>query len=103
MRHVVQLMYLMLPAYLANMTPPFARYWTGWNHPFSRRWLGAHKTVVGFCAGGVVAVAVTFMQSAVNWHQGLLPLCPESDEVPPRINAMHNSSVQSVSGVLIVE
>ena len=45
-QHVLQLVYLMLPAYLANMVPPFARYWPGWNGPISRRWLGDHKTVV---------------------------------------------------------
>jgi len=73
MRHVLQLVYLMLPAYLANMTPPFARYWTGWNYPISRRWLGDHKTIVGFFAGLIVAVAVTFVQSTVNWGDGLLP------------------------------
>jgi CDP-2,3-bis-(O-geranylgeranyl)-sn-glycerol synthase len=73
MRHVVQLVYLMLPAYLANMTPPFIRHWTGWNRPISTKWLGDHKTVVGFCAALIVAVTVTLMQSAVNWRDGLLP------------------------------
>src|ERR1700687_2831286 len=37
------LMYLMLPAYLANMAPPFTRFWRGWNRPISRKWLGEHK------------------------------------------------------------
>jgi CDP-2,3-bis-(O-geranylgeranyl)-sn-glycerol synthase len=71
--NVLQLVYLMLPAYLANMAPPFARYWPGWNRPISRRWLGDHKTVVGFCAGVAVALAVTFVQSKVGWSGGLLP------------------------------
>jgi hypothetical protein len=73
MRHVVQLVYLMLRAYLANMTPPFVRHWTAWNRPISTKWLGDHKTVVAFCAGLIVAVTVTFRQSAVNWRDGLLP------------------------------
>jgi CDP-2,3-bis-(O-geranylgeranyl)-sn-glycerol synthase len=71
--HVLQLIYLMLPAYLANMAPPFTRFWPGWNRPISRRWLGDHKTVVGFCAGLVVALVVTFVQSKVSWGGGLLP------------------------------
>ena len=71
--HVLQLMYLMLPAYLANMAPPFTRFWPGWNRPISRRWLGDHKTVVGFCAGLVVALVVTFVQSKVSWSGALLP------------------------------
>ena len=73
MQHVLQLVYLMLPAYLANMAPPFARYWPGWNPPISRRWLGDHKTVVGFCAGLAVALAVTFAQSKAGWSAGLVP------------------------------
>lgn len=63
----------MLPAYLANMAPPFTRYWPGWNRPISRKWLGDHKTVVGFGAGLTVAMAATFVQSKLNWHAGLLP------------------------------
>jgi hypothetical protein len=51
-------MYLMLPAYLANMAPPFARFWPGWNRQISRRWLGDHKTAVGFCAGLGVALVL---------------------------------------------
>ena len=33
---LVQLSYLMLPAYAANMAPPLVKYWRGWNPP-SRR------------------------------------------------------------------
>lgn len=73
MPRIVQLAYLMLPAYLANMAPPFTRYWPGWNRPISRKWLGDHKTVVGFGAGLTVAMAATFVQSKLNWHGGLLP------------------------------
>ena len=57
---ILQLMYFMLPAYLANMTPPFVRFWRGWNRPISRRWLGDHKTVIGFIGGMIVALAVAF-------------------------------------------
>jgi hypothetical protein len=69
--HVLQLMYLMLPAYIANMAPPFTRFWPGWNRPISRRWLGDHKTVVGFCAGIGVALVVAFMQSRIALSGGL--------------------------------
>lgn len=55
----------MLPAYLANMAPPFVHFWRGWNPPINRRWLGDHKTVVGFSAGVVTAVATTFIQSHI--------------------------------------
>ncbi len=63
-------MYLMLPAYLANMAPPFTRFWRGWNRPISRKWLGEHKTVMGLCAGLTVALVVTFVRSKINWHEG---------------------------------
>jgi CDP-2,3-bis-(O-geranylgeranyl)-sn-glycerol synthase len=64
---VLQLLYFMAPAYVANMAPPFVRYWKGWNRPISPRWLGTHKTVLGFAAGVLAAVAVTFLQSRLAW------------------------------------
>jgi len=67
-----QLLYLLLPAFLANMAPPFVKYWPGWNHPISVRWLGAHKTIVGFAIGIVVAIIATFVQSRIDWHGALI-------------------------------
>jgi CDP-2,3-bis-(O-geranylgeranyl)-sn-glycerol synthase len=63
----IQLIYLMLPVYFANMAPPFVKYWTGWNRPISRRWLGDHKTVVGFILGVGVATLTTYVQSLIAW------------------------------------
>lgn len=71
--HLAQLMYLMLPVYLANMAPPFVRFWRGWNPPISVKLLGNHKTVVGFAVGVAVGVAVTFLQSRLQWEGSLLP------------------------------
>lgn len=68
----VQLLYFMAPAYGANMAPPFIRYWTGWNRPISEHWLGSHKTVVGFAAGVVAAVALTFAQWLIAWDASLV-------------------------------
>ena len=69
---VLQLVYFMAPAYLANMAPPFVRYWKGWNRPISRRWLGAHKTVLGFAAGVLAATLVTFVQWLVGWSGSIV-------------------------------
>jgi CDP-2,3-bis-(O-geranylgeranyl)-sn-glycerol synthase len=69
---VARLLYFMAPAYAANMAPPFVRYWRGWNPPISRRWLGTHKTVVGFGLGVLAAVATTFVQSLLAWEGGLV-------------------------------
>lgn len=70
--HVVQLLYFMAPAYAANMAPPFVRYWKGWNRPISQRWLGGHKTIIGFGLGVLAAVMVTFIQSRVTWPGALV-------------------------------
>jgi CDP-2,3-bis-(O-geranylgeranyl)-sn-glycerol synthase len=69
---VIQLLYVMAPAYAANMAPPFVRYWRGWNRPISRRWLGAHKTVLGFTLGVLAAVTTTFIQSRIAWEGALV-------------------------------
>ena len=70
--HVLQLAYLMAPAYLANMAPPFVRYWKGWNRPVSRRLLGTHKTVLGFMLGVVVATLTTLVQWLLAWSGSIV-------------------------------
>jgi hypothetical protein len=47
MEKLLALVYLMPPAYFANMAPPFVKYWRGWNRPIHHAWLGDHKTVMG--------------------------------------------------------
>jgi CDP-2,3-bis-(O-geranylgeranyl)-sn-glycerol synthase len=69
---IVQLVYFVAPAYLANMAPPFVRYWRLWNRPINVRWLGSHKTVVGFGFGVLAALVTTLIQSRIQWRGGLL-------------------------------
>lgn len=69
---VIQLLYFMAPAYVANMAPPFVRYWKGWNRPVSRWWLGEHKTVIGVGTGVLAAILVTFIQARVAWAGALV-------------------------------
>jgi len=69
---LVQLVYLMAPAYLANMAPPFLRFWGGWNPPINSRSLGSHKTVLGAFCGLAAAFTTTFAQSRVQWHGNLV-------------------------------
>lgn len=64
--HVLHLAYFMLPAYCANMAPPFVRFWHGGNRPISRRWLGEHKTVAGFFLGVAAGVAATAAQCVID-------------------------------------
>ena len=72
MFRVAQLLYLMLPVYLANMTPPFVKYWRGWNRPICERLLGSHKTVIGFASGVLAAVVTAFLQSRIGWSGSLV-------------------------------
>jgi CDP-2,3-bis-(O-geranylgeranyl)-sn-glycerol synthase len=69
LNRLLQLTYFMLPAYAANMAPPFLKYWRGWNPPIAPRWLGTHKTVFGFAAGVGVAVLVAWLQSRIAWER----------------------------------
>ena len=73
MMRLLELAYLMLPAYVANMAPPFAKYLRGWNRPISRRLLGEHKTVVGFGLGIVCGVLAAWLQSRIDWRGSLAP------------------------------
>jgi CDP-2,3-bis-(O-geranylgeranyl)-sn-glycerol synthase len=57
----------MAPAYVANMAAPLSRYWRGWNRPISARWLGSHKTVIGFAAGLLGALTTSFVQHAIGY------------------------------------
>lgn len=70
--HLLQLLYFMAPAYLANMAPPFARYWKGWNRPIHECLLGSHKTVVGFVLGVIAGVAATAAQAWIAAPFGLI-------------------------------
>ena len=69
---LLELVYLMLPAYCANMAPPFVKYWRGWNRPIHRTWLGDHKTVMGFTFGVVMGVLIAYVQSQLEIGVGLL-------------------------------
>ncbi|HVC17962.1 MAG TPA: CDP-archaeol synthase, partial [Rhodanobacter sp.] len=64
-QQLVSLLYFMAPAYLANMAPPFVRYWKGWNRPINERLLGSHKTVIGFALGVAAGVLATGVQAAL--------------------------------------
>lgn len=73
MDQLAELFYLMLPTYLANMAPPFVRFWHGWNPPIHRRYLGEHKTVIGFMLGVGAGIAAAFFQLRVASVDGKFP------------------------------
>ena len=72
MTRVIDLLYMMLPIYAANMAPPFVKYWRGWNRPISERWLGSHKTVLGFFLGIAAAILTALLQSRIHWQGNLV-------------------------------
>lgn len=67
---VLELAYLMAPAYLANMAPPFARYWRGPNPPLDEPLLGANKTLGGFLLGIAMALLTAAAQAASPFAAG---------------------------------
>ncbi len=69
---LAQLAFAMTPAYAANMAPPFVKYWPWWNRPINARWFGAHKTVIGFAAGVIVAIVVVYLQHRLDWSGWLI-------------------------------
>jgi CDP-2,3-bis-(O-geranylgeranyl)-sn-glycerol synthase len=93
---LVEVVYALLPAYVANMAAPFAKFWPGWNRPISHRWLGDHKTVVGFLLGIAAAILTSYLQSRsssslpgfepANW---LVPGCAQG------VGAMAGDAVKS--------
>jgi CDP-2,3-bis-(O-geranylgeranyl)-sn-glycerol synthase len=76
MQRVLQLIYLMLPVYAANMAPPFVRYWPGRVRPISERWLGSHKTWLGYAFAIVAATLVAALQSRLAWSGALVDDAP---------------------------
>ena len=94
--HLLQLVYLMLPVYLANMAPPFVKYWHGWNPPISVALLGSHKTVIGFSMGIAVAVITTFVQFRIGWEGSLLRTGHWYDTgIAAGVGAMAGDSIKS--------
>ena len=73
---IAQLAYFMAPAYVANMAPPFSKYWKGWNAPISRRWLGTNKTVVGFLVAVAGSVLTTLIQYRIGWRGSIVDYEP---------------------------
>jgi CDP-2,3-bis-(O-geranylgeranyl)-sn-glycerol synthase len=62
----------MAPAYVANMSAPLIKYWNGWNRPISQRWLGTHKTVMGFALGVLGALGTAFVQNVLGYQTGIV-------------------------------
>jgi len=70
---LLQLLYLMIPAYVANMAPVIAKR-LPWNYPMDfglsiggKRIFGDHKTWKGFIIGVSIAVIAGYIMSKTYW------------------------------------
>jgi CDP-2,3-bis-(O-geranylgeranyl)-sn-glycerol synthase len=96
MMRAAELLFVMLPAYCANMAAPFAKFWPGWNRPIHRRWLGDHKTVIGFVLGVAAATLTAYLQSFASWSpRGLDPSTWALAGFAQGVGAMGGDSVKS--------
>jgi CDP-2,3-bis-(O-geranylgeranyl)-sn-glycerol synthase len=79
MNIIIQLLFLMLPAYLANMAPVFAQRWKileFMNFPvdmgkkwMGKRLLGDHKTFRGFFVAVCVGLLIAYFQYIIYAHE----------------------------------
>ncbi len=110
-QRIVELLWLMLPAYAANMAPPFARFWRGWNRPICVRLFGEHKTVVGFLAGIAVGTLAGSLQGvpALGLLQGAGAMAGDSAKsffkrrlgIAPGASWMPFDQLDAIAGALL--
>lgn len=72
LQRLAQLLYLLLPVFAANMAAPFARCWPAAARPISERWLGSHKTWLGYGLAVAAATLVAGAQSRIGWRGDLV-------------------------------
>jgi len=63
---ILQLIWFMMPAYFANMTPLFVRKLDFLGTPINKKLFGSHKTWRGLVLGVVVGTFVFFLQQQMN-------------------------------------
>ena len=76
---ILEALYLMLPAYFANMAPVFFKKVNFLNYPVDfgkkikgKRILGSHKTFRGFFFGIILAIIVAYVQSLISAEVALV-------------------------------
>ena len=70
--------------------------WPGRNPPISRRWLGDHKTIIGFLLGVAAGVLTSYLQSEIPWSpDGLEPSSRIAVGLVQGIGAMSGDAAKS--------
>jgi len=59
---IIQLIYFLLPAYLANMTPPLLKKINFLNYPIHEKLLGNHKTYRGLVFAVITGMLIFYLQ-----------------------------------------
>ena len=73
MNGLIQLFYLMLPAYVANMTPVFASKLNIFQKPIHSKIFGGHKTWGGLIGGIIVGSIIGILQIIITPNYYLYP------------------------------
>jgi len=69
MREFITLLYVFLPAFIANSTPVLAQHapiLKQWSTPVCAKWFGSHKTYRGFLFGVLFGVLVSVLQYSLR-------------------------------------
>ncbi len=65
METLIEAIYYMLPAYISNMAPLFAKNIPWGEIPINERLFGNHKTVRGLVSGAVAGIIIVMLQSSL--------------------------------------
>ncbi|MBT4174810.1 CDP-archaeol synthase [archaeon] len=73
---ILEIIYLLLPCYIANMSPVFAKKLNILKplaKPINEKWLGKNKTYRGFVTGIITAIIVVYLQTIFYQPWSLIP------------------------------
>lgn len=63
---ILQALYFMLPAYLANMMPVFLKRFPMGNFPIHEKMFGSHKTYRGLVSGALTGIIIALLQKYLH-------------------------------------
>lgn len=76
MKIILQSLYFMLPAYLANMMPVFLKKFPVGNFPIHEKIFGSHKTYRGLVSGALTGIIVALLQKYLHTFFPQLSIFP---------------------------
>lgn len=76
MKIILQSIYFMLPAYLANMMPVFLKRFPIGNFPIHEKMFGSHKTYRGLVSGALTGILIALLQKYIHTFFPQLSIVP---------------------------